>query len=317
RDLGRQTWDYLKEGANDLKKVGSAILPKGADTTQLNDKQKQLNKAAADYASQRAGINNTIETGGDVVPPGYGPAGTTRPLVDPSTLPVRGTHGVRGTDVVLPPGIAPPPARDPNANNTSAFRGAATGAAYDPNLDPNRAPPPPGAVDWIDQARKLQFQNLSDLMKAARGEVPSAAEIQGQNMAARAAAQQFGLAAALQGGHSAASTMRRGQMGAADVAAKAREDSAALRAQEMANARNQLTSAITGIRGSEQDLFKSQAELNQQDRHDLLVAQLQAMGLSLDSAKAIADAQARAEAAKLSFEGSIIQAAPAVIGAVA
>jgi hypothetical protein len=168
----------------------------------------------------------------------------------------------------------------------------------------------PTGVDWIDASRKLQFQNLTGLQNAAEGNVPSAAEIQAKNMAARAGAQQFGMAAALQGGHSPGNVLRRAQMGAMDVAAQAREQGAALRAQEQATARGQLTGALTGIRGNEQDLGTSQATLNQQNRNALLQAQLQAMGFGNQAAGAAADAAAKDQAAQYQFYGSALGAVP-------
>jgi len=329
--------------AEDAKKVGGAIggLFGGPDTAGLSDQQRQLGQLSSNYGQERGRITNQIERGG-AVGAGYGPASTAVP---PSTAPPPAAAPPMAMGPMAPPPAHPPagattmtqqrgtpfpagtnpapggpnvqPAQGdvaPGPTGQSAFRGTPTGAAAPPGAGPGGSGQPTGP-DFIDAARRLQFQNLTGLQDAATGNVPSAAEIQGRNMAARAGAQQFGLAAALQGGHSPGSVLRRAQMGAQDVAAKAREDAGALRAQEQATARQQLTGALAGIRGNEQDLSTAQAQLNQQDRHDLLMAQLQAQGYSLDAAKAIADAQAKDEAAKLQFAGGIVGAAPGVIKA--
>lgn len=280
-------------------------------------------------AATTGGAPRTAGTGG-AIPGGIGTPGTgggggggptpggglpQRPNTIPGAVaPVqRNPDRVRGTPGPGPVGNVQP------AEGVQQFSGQATGAVRPAdNGPPGMGPGGSGAAsgpDFIDAARRLQFQNLGGLQDAAAGRVPSAAEIQGQNMANRGAAQQFGLASALQGGRSAGSVLRRAQMGSADVAARAREDAGALRAQEQATARGQLTNALAGVRGNEQDLGTSQAQLNQQDRHDLLVAQLQSMGYSVDAAKAVADAQAKDQASKMSFYGDIVGAAPGVVKA--
>jgi hypothetical protein len=200
------------------------------------------------------------------------------------------------------PGVGPSPGQPVSDAQKRDF-------ALSDALARERSRAPTGQINqqYINQARGLQTQNIQQLQDAAAGKVPSAAEIAGQNMANRQAANQFGLAAAMQGGHSAGSALRQAQMGAAGVGAQAREDMMANRAAEQAQARQQLTGAITGFRGSEQDLGENQAALNQQNRNALLSAQTQMAGYGTQGAAAAADANAKEQAAKGQFFGGLAQ----------
>lgn len=157
----------------------------------------------------------------------------------------------------------------------------------------------------IDLVRKQQEDQISALRAAAEGKTPSAADIQSRDAASKAASQQYGLAAALQGGMSAGGALRQASQGAAQVQGEASTQGAILRAQEQSRARDSLTSALSGQRGQEQEIAKAQADVrlqtdiaNQRSKltsmgldaqaiNALLAAQLQAQGYSMEAIKAI------------------------------
>jgi len=254
----------------------------------------QYNDLSTGFAAERARTPNTIETG-----------------VNPYNTVGAGGGGA--------PGAMAPPNPHPAAPRNNIF-GPALQMAANAGWTPGSPPPGPGGpagpapaagpapINWIDVLRQRQLSNLDDLTNAAAGKTPSAAEILGQQMAARGAAQQYGLAAALQGGHSAGNVLRRAQMGSADVAARAREDAMAQRAQEMAVARNQLTAALGQGRSAEDQLRIAQGQLNQNDRNALLQAQLEALGLGMKQKQLTTDAAMRDQAANDAFNAQLLNA---------
>lgn len=132
--------------------------------------------------------------------------------------------------------------------------------------------------------RRQQSANIDRLAAAADGQVPSAAEIQQQQGVE--AAIKGGLAIANSGGGgpaARAAAMRQAQGQAAATAASARQDAAALRANEQAAARQALVGATgqqragdLGVGGLQLDYATQQAGLQQQARLANQQADLQA-----------------------------------------
>lgn len=123
-----------------------------------------------------------------------------------------------------------------------------------------------------DAARAQQQMGIDALMARAQGQVPSAAQIQMQQGLNAAAAQSRGLVqsaaalnpiAALQAGSGAQSLMQRQSIG----------DMAALRANEQANAQNQLQQALSSMRYGDISSQAQQLQTQQFNRQ----AQLQAL----------------------------------------
>jgi hypothetical protein len=160
---------------------------------------------------------------------------------------------------------------------------------------------------YIDPLRQQQQGAIDMLRQAALGQAPSAAEIQGQNMANRAAAQQFGMASAL-GGRSPGAALNTALNGAAGIQGNEIANAMANRAQEQANARQQLVQGLQGVRGQEQDLGSTNANLNLNQQQMLLAAQLKEQGYSADMIKSILDAQSRNAAASNQMTGSLLGA---------
>lgn len=145
------------------------------------------------------------------------------------------------------------------------------------------------------------LDTINSLRAAAAGQVPSAAEIQLRNQAAKNAANSFGVAAALQG-RSPAGALHQALVSNAGTQAQTNSDAAALRAQEMATARGQLVGAIQGQQQNE--LGQRQTDTTQTG--NLLQGQIGALNAGTTAAVGNANAQAQAAAAKNAFTGSLI-----------
>jgi len=250
-DFVGDAWDTTKKAATAVgTEVEDWITPDKVSDAPAKEAQQQSYDLANALAAERAGYGQPVGGGASGAAGGAGAA---------SGLP--GGHG-----------------------ETLAPTGNATTAAG-PVAAPARGLAPPAVnTSQSDQIRQQQLRNLNDLSQAARGVTPSAAELQGKAAADRAAAQQYGLAVALQG-RNAGAALRQASEGAARVQGDANTQAAALRAQEMANARNQLSQALSGTRG--QDAASAVADLNaklttmgydENMKRSLLAAQLQAMG---------------------------------------
>jgi hypothetical protein len=182
-----------------------------------------------------------------------------------------------------------------------------------------------------DQIRARQLGALDQLTAAASGNVPSAAEIQGQRQAGTDAANILGAARAL-GGRSAGGVARAASLGAADTLAKTRADAMAGRATETANARNALANALEGTRGQDIGVAGTNAGLTQQaygnnlnaqltadqlaekHREDLLNAQLQAYGVGTTAATGGANAAGNAAAAENKLKGGMLDTLGSALG---
>jgi len=213
------------------------------------------------------------------------------------------------------------------ATDTAAINRAQMVAQQQAALaNPHAAPTTGGAPQLVsrdlDSIRNNQNSAIQQLQQAANGNVPSAAQLQSQQQTDRAAAQQFGMASALQGGMSPGNALRQASEGAASLQADQVNNGAVNRANEMANARQQLVSGIAGQRGQEQDLAGQNAGLIQQSNLANLNANLttqgqnlqnnqallgdvnQATGTQVSGAGALADANAKTAAATNAYNGS-------------
>lgn len=160
----------------------------------------------------------------------------------------------------------------------------------------------------IGGLRDQQQAAINGLAAAAAGNVPSPAELQAQRQAQIAGAQQFGQAAALQGGMSSGGALRNALQGSAQLQGDIANQGAILRAQEQANARNALVGALSGARGQEQDLATGQAGLNQQNNLANLTAQLNNSGQNLDWMKALLSGQLQSQNTAVTGQGQVAAA---------
>ena len=134
---------------------------------------------------------------------------------------------------------------------------------------------------------------ITQLQQAATGAVPSAAEIQLRNQAARNAANSFGVASALQG-RSPGGALHQALVNNAGAQAQTNSDAAALHANEMANARGQLVGAIQGQQQNQLGL--RQGDITQQG--NLLSGQTSALNAGTSAATGLANANATNAAAQ-------------------
>lgn len=294
---------YLAEGTN---YVHDLVAPKPTDTTPVKN-------AAAD-ASARAD-DFDIERRMKQAMPAAAPQ-VTGASIEPPRL------------VTLPPAPPAPPAPPPNGMAQNFGTGNGRSSATPPPATP--APPPGGMVDglpppnYIDPIRQRQLSALDLLADAAAGKTPSAAELASKAAADRAAAQQFGIAAALQGSMSPGAALRQASEGSAGILSTNATDLGTLRAKETADARNSLVTGLGGVRSEEDKLATDQARMNldaqitnaklqlesrgldQQTIHDLLMARLQEEGYSVELSKAIVDGNAKNAAADNAFKAQLI-----------
>ena len=101
-----------------------------------------------------------------------------------------------------------------------------------------------------NQTRGQQEQSLSDLFAASRGLTPSAAELEFRKNADRNVANQYAMAAALQG-RSAGGALKQASDAAGDINARAAADASILHAKETEAARQALSLALQGVRTSD------------------------------------------------------------------
>jgi hypothetical protein len=182
-----------------------------------------------------------------------------------------------------------------------------------------------------DQTRGRQQTALDALTAAANGTVPSAAEIQLREAAARNNAANFGAARAL-GGRSAGGAARAATVANAEANNETNVAAAAGRAAEQANARQALISALGGVRGQDIDTAQSNANLRQQAygnnltsqttanaqadewRKALLAAQLQALGIGTNAAGQTVNAAAKNTEAINKSKGGILDMIGSAVG---
>lgn len=206
------------------------------------------------------------------------------------------------------------------------FDAARRKLAMNPAAAPTAAGAPQLVSNSLDPNRAQQQTSVNMLQQAAQGNVPSAAMLQQQQAGDRAASQQFGMAAALQGGMSPGNALRQASEGASQLQATTANNNAVLRAQEMATARQGFNSAAQGQRGQEQDLAGQNAGLiqqgnlanlnsqltttgqNQAMQQSLLGAQTQALGYQTQGAGSLADANAKTAAATNAYNSSYVGA---------
>jgi hypothetical protein len=161
-----------------------------------------------------------------------------------------------------------------------------------------------------NQLAAQQQSNILALAQAAAGRVPSPAELQLQQRAGRNAANQYGLAAALQG-RSPGGALRQASMGSVATQADANAQAAIMRAKEQADARAALVGALQSARGQGQNLLQSDMDW----RKALLSGQIGALGAGTTAAGNEAQAQSQAAAAQNAYKGSLIGGGASILGA--
>lgn len=156
-------------------------------------------------------------------------------------------------------------------------------------------------LEQQDQIRGGQLQSLADLQAAARGETPSAAELQSRRDIQRAIAGQFALASSARGGAGAqALAQRAAQSQAAQLTADQAGRAAILRAQETDQARRTLANALGQTRaqdfqvadlglqsattqlGADLDAARADQATSLQAQEANLDARLQELGINAD-----------------------------------
>lgn len=307
---------FLQDAENAVGDVGDYLFKaKKADQTPLNDAGARARDATDQLGYQRDSYIRTpapMVQGVSIEPtaaaaPGAPPAASPTGLVPPPT------GMAQGFGRIGPDGRTPVPSPPP----------APPGMVQMPPAGP--AAGPPGApTNYIDPVRNAQGDALGLLHDAALGNQPSAAEIAGKAAADRAASQQFGLAAALQGGMSAGGALRQASEGSAAILGQNANDMAANRAKEIENAQGQLVQGLGGLRKDEFSQASDQAHLNletqlanqraeltqrgldNQQINALLAAQLEAMGIDAKVASAIVDANSKNAAADNAYKSAII-----------
>jgi hypothetical protein len=308
---------------------------------------------AQQYAASRA-----------YAPPGAAPIATSGPIGS-RTASVTDALFAKRPDGTLGPNTAnvKPPAGSADAA-TKAASDAATQAAYNAPYTaprPQSTPGPAPATTYVgnatqanqtnintaqsDQTRAQQEQSLNDLHAASTGAAPSVAEIQQRQGLDNAVANQYALAASL-GGRSVGGALRTAAHGAAGLQQAGVNDAASLRANEIATARAQESSALQGVAGQDANNAQAQAALTQgnnqfnttatntlqnkvldantqsqlanlnaqlqtqgmdeNERNAILAAQLQAMGYAQSGANSIVDANTAAANAKNQQTGTLI-----------
>lgn len=174
-----------------------------------------------------------------------------------------------------------------------------------------------------DEIRARQLTAFGGLRDAATGAVPSAAELQLREQAARNSAAALGAARAL-GGRSAGGAARAGTLALGDIQARTNVDAATQRAAEQERARALEVQALTGARGQDIDVAGADATLRDRaigqnldsqlrqnelaDRHrlELLNQRLRALGIGTDAATGGLRAAAENAAAENRAKGGIL-----------
>jgi hypothetical protein len=146
--------------------------------------------------------------------------------------------------------------------------------------------------------------SIANMYAASQGNVPSAADLQLQRQSDQNAAQQFGLAAALQGRNSG-DALRQASQGAVATQAQTNAQLGIQRAQEQATARDQLAQALATQRG--QDLGY---------QGNLLSAQIGALNAGTNAASAYGNAAATQAGAQNQYKGSLLQGGAGALGAI-
>lgn len=182
-----------------------------------------------------------------------------------------------------------------------------------------------------DQTRTQQQTALTALGAAANGAVPSAAELQLRQQAAKNEAANLGAARAL-GGRSAGGVARAATVANAGANAQTNLDAAQTRATEQATARQQQIAALSGVRDQDVTQAQTQAQLDQArnqnnltaqvttnaqteaQKQALLQAQLTAMGQGTNAAGAGATASTANAASQNATKGGIVQSAVGAVG---
>lgn len=108
--------------------------------------------------------------------------------------------------------------------------------------------------------RTQQEDAISNLVAAANGTKPSAAELQLKQSTDRAVANQLALASAVQG-RSVGGALKQASDQAGAITAQGDSDAAILRAKEQADARAALSSTLQGVRGQDIDVASTDATL--------------------------------------------------------
>lgn len=172
----------------------------------------------------------------------------------------------------------------------------------------------PGAVGTqlqtgnYDPTRAAQLDLASRLQATAAGTAgPSAADLQMKQAMDQSAAQQFGLASALQG-RSAGGALRQASEGSANILGQEAAAGGIQRAQEVQAANSQLGSTLGTVAGQDIGIAGQNATMNQQTQLANLSAKLNTMGLDEATKNAILQAQISSQGQGVTAAGDLVKA---------
>lgn len=146
----------------------------------------------------------------------------------------------------------------------------------------------------LDQSKQMQQDALNEQLRIANGGSTVAQQQMQTGLGQAVAAQQSAAASAGGGGPAMAAASRNAAFNSANIAGSGRNDMAALRANEMGQARDRYAQGLQGMRSQDQSLqnMGQQRDLGQQGVNDTGALGLQGMANSLQGAQLGADSSA-------------------------
>lgn len=159
-----------------------------------------------------------------------------------------------------------------------------------------------------DPTRAAQLALAGNLQNTVNGTAgPSAADLQMKQAMDQAAAQQFGLASAMQG-RSAGGALRQASTGSANVLGQEAAAGGIQRANEVQAAQSQLNGTLGTVAGQDINVANQNAGMNQQTNLANLSAQLNTMGLDEATKNAILQAQIASQGQGVTAAGDLVTA---------
>jgi hypothetical protein len=211
--------------------------------------------------------NMPISFGGDPTP--HDPASTNYQGFNQQaadiTAGLRNAFDAGATPRDVPTIAAPPPIGAPLVQRADLPQvGGITSSQAGGNTLKTAAPITDTTINRTEdeQIRQRQQDLLTGLQAAADGKVASAAELQSRQTLDRNVANQYALAASLQG-RSPGGALKTAADATGDLNARAAADAAILRATEQAGARSTYGNTLSGVRGQDIGVAESQAGLTQ------------------------------------------------------
>lgn len=205
--------------------------------------------------------------------------------------------GLNSVANVLTPDFLKPKLADTSPLTAAANTAYGTAAGLANERQNYQALNAPGAAGTqlqtgnYDPTRAAQLALAGNLQQTVAGTAgPSAADLQMKQAMDQSAAQQFGLASALQG-RSAGGALRQASTGSANVLGQEAAAGGIQRAQEVQAAQSQLGNTLGTVAGQDINVANQNAQLDQGTQLANLKAKLDTMGLDEATKNAILQAQ--------------------------